>query len=222
MNTNTHIEPSMKQIKITSHRIVDINSLVVDSDITVTKAKYISAVEYLFDPEQEIYFTSIIAVSNPIDKKSYIIPGFNNFYIFKKDEVLSCSMSSGGGFYIWKSLYSSSGSLEQVVDSFLSETSKKDLNTNFISSAEIHLAAAAPYLFFTANSAGGSQPVIYKIKSFEIEKNILKMNILSDGNIFSGDFWIDISNNQVVKSVIDGVEMKLHTGKMFASPRADN
>lgn len=220
-DSNIPMEPTYKKMQIRFHKPQDVHSLLVDSDNKISKGKYTTTFEYLFDSKYRIACQSFLVVNNPIDKKTYITPGIYDIYIFNKNDVLACNMSVGGSFYIVKSLFCAVGSIDQVVDNFLSSICIKDINKKLLSTPKIDLASAAPSLFFTAGSTGGSRPVIPTINSFEIENNILKINILSDGNVFSGDFWIDIKNNKIIRSVIDGVEMKLNTGKMFASPIGD-
>jgi hypothetical protein len=80
------------------------------------------------------------------------------------------------------------------------------------------LAHAAPPAFFTAGSAGGSQPGKPTIKAFDLSDSILRLDLVSEGGKFTGSFWIDLKEKKTIKSVVDGVEMDLNTGTPFPVP----
>ncbi len=163
----------------------------------------------------------LAAVFDPHTRTSYIVSGGQTFYISDSSGMIACFLFGGklGCRKDYFKMSKSGGNLDLLISRFISEfdeqklASQEDKNLFGVS-----LSVAAPFGFFTAQSLGGSQPGTPSIKAIDLTDGLLRLDLVSEGGKFAGSFWIDLKARKVIKSIIDGQEMDLHTDKTWPVP----
>jgi hypothetical protein len=89
------------------------------------------------------------------------------------------------------------------------------------SASIIDLETSVPSKFFSSRYAP-SAPAEATITGINLVDEILHLDLLSDGGKFKASLWIDLKAKKVIKSVVDGQEMDVNTGKALAVPLKKN
>jgi|ERR1700722_3891982 len=162
----------------------------------------------------------LAVLPDPYTRYNYIVSRCQSFYITYNKDVVGCLLA--GGELICKPSYFkmplSNGDIDKTIAEFVSDFDENKLTESESKMFRVPLSLGAPFPFFTANSLGGSQPGTPTIKAIDLKDYILRLDLLSSGNKFNGSFWIDLKARKLIKSVVDGQEMNLSTGKPFAIP----
>lgn len=149
----------------------------------------------------------VLAIRNDENNKTYIVPYSNGFYIFKNDDILTFELSSSGILNIQKSLLQLSNQDENSISKYVRDNFSINRLIDLLSKiSKIDLRSSAPVDFFTAGSDGSSISGDCTLKSYSFEESLVKITILSDLKVYTGDFWIDIDSNKVIRSRINNVE----------------
>jgi hypothetical protein len=165
---------------------------------------------------------SMLCIHDLDTGKYAFIDAEHSFYTSAKSRVTGYSV--GPGVLVWTSSYAEFPDTNQI-DYFISQFEKsfdrqtlyqeegKRLNIN-----RIDLNQAAPRWYFSMSPAPGSGIVIPEVKSVELTDDILKLSLANPATKMPAEFWVNLKEKKVVKSVVNGQEMNLNTGKAFAIP----
>jgi hypothetical protein len=179
----------------------------------------VSAREIIYRPTEGSEMYSLAAIYDSHSKKTFIVPSLFDFYISNGSGMLACKLSLGD--LVWCKNYfeviKSTGDLDAAIAQFASSSDENVLRQKLNKIYRVSLRNAAPPLFFTTNS-GTSQPTTGTIKTISMTDDTLRLDMISEGGKFTGSFWIDLKAGKIIKSVIDGQEMDLNTGRSFAVP----
>jgi hypothetical protein len=184
----------------------------------------------------------LVAIQDPISKKSYIMPSFGNywvavhdpatkvnqivseaaFYVSRDSGIIAFILTPGGGLE-WRGSYyemsESAGNLDAAIAQFrnekFDEVMSKELQKK---SSAVFLRDAAPLYFFEA-TPGSSQPGDATISAIDVTDGILRLDLLSPGGEFKGSFWVDLSARKLVRAIVDGQEMDLSKPGGFGVPK---
>jgi hypothetical protein len=221
---NTPTSNSMKINLITSPSNITAKLIIPGATgLSAAKSKMMNvpAQEIKYEAQDGPGFT-LIAVQDPLTRTNYIVPS-SDFYVSDDSGMTAFHLSFGS--LMWRRSYfempDSAGDLNATVAQFVTafdDGKLKALQKNF---SFVKLLNAATPAFFTANSAGGSQPATGTISDIELSDGILRLDLLSPGGKFKGTFWINLKAQKIVKSTIDGTEMNLSDSE-FAVPLKKN
>jgi hypothetical protein len=137
------------------------------------------------------------------------------FYISDKSEMLACIFgpsSLGWGKSYFK-IPTPPDKEQGAIQRFAAEMDEEKLLQADSKFTHISLVNGAPFEFFTANSAGGSQSAAPTITAAELTDGMLQLDLTSSGGVYHGHFWIDLNAQKLIRSVVDGKEMDIT--KMF-------
>jgi hypothetical protein len=81
--------------------------------------------------------------------------------------------------------------------------------------------AVTVYYFSDAPSPGGGLP-IPTTEAVELVDDLLRINLRNPVTQKTASIWVDLKNKKITKSVVDGQEMDLTTGKPYATPLKKN
>jgi hypothetical protein len=144
--------------------------------------------------------------------RTLIVRGGQDFYLSDGSDLLGCSLD--GGFFSWSKSYlsvpMSQGDTDRAIARFVAQVDDKSLADSELRVLRVDLRHAAPFSFFTAESAGGSQPGKPTIEGIELESRVLRLVLVSPGRRYQASFWIDLSTAKLLRSVVDGKETNLH------------
>jgi hypothetical protein len=165
---------------------------------------------------------SILEVDDPHSKKWWFIDGEHSFYVSDRSGMRGFTF--GPGVLIWTSSYfglpdanSSTAAIAQFEKEInpekLNEESNKRLTTN-----RIRLMQSVPQFYFSDAPVPGTGVIVPLIEAIDITDGILRLDMRHSNTQKPGSIWIDLTRKRVIRSVFDGQEMDLTTGKSFAVP----
>jgi hypothetical protein len=165
--------------------------------------------------------------TDPYTKRTYIVrgasPGLKNiYYVSSSSGVLAYEV--GPGVLIWQDSYVSiagGGGQDIAIAQFEAQFDGKQLDDILINAGKnnrIPLQNTTPLFFFSDGPAPGGGLVIPVVDSVDLTDDIMHLVLHNPKTTKSATFWIDLKAKKVVRSVVDGQEMDLTTGKSFAVP----
>lgn len=192
------------------------------ADIKKSTIENVTARLVAFRSRRDNYL--MLRIQNPYTGKINFFPDGCDFLIADSGVITWVRLDLGGSLSLAKSFFTTSDAEEETsIAQFRAkvggDTSDWLLQYNVDMVSLIDLSHAAPFVFFTAGSLGGSQPGQAKITGIETIDKTLRLDLLSDGDVFNGTFWIDIENKKVVKSIVDGQEMEIRPGQIYSTPK---
>lgn len=134
----------------------------------------------------------------------------SQFYVSEEGELTGCSVSSGVA--VVSSLYrypASSGGVSETIARFVDEVGDDVLMRAAMMPPFIDLRRGAPLAFFSAGSVLSSQIGFPTLKAIDFERDLLLLSLESPGGRYSGRFWVDLSKQRLVRSIVDGQETVL-------------
>jgi hypothetical protein len=177
-----------------------------------TRVLDVKATTVFYRPSGGQVGVQVAIVRDPETGFAYFVRGRQTMYVFFHSDVLACLLDSGS--FSWTKSYLrvqiAPNREQQAVDRFLAEVSDEKLLQVDRSVSRVDLRSSAPFEFFTAGSAGGSQPGIPAVVSVDLAAEVLVIDTMSSGSKHRGKFWIDLAAKRVVRSVIDGKEVVIH------------
>ncbi len=151
-----------------------------------------------------------MVVYEPHSKTTYITRAGEELYVLYKHDLLAM-MLSGGIVMYGESYYHSQGdSLDIAVSEFARTLDDKRIGTLELDRFRVDLRHAAPFPFFTAKSAGGSQAGRPTVENVELSGQVLRLDLTSEGGRYRGSFFVNLETQALVRSVIDGADYDLH------------
>ncbi len=159
---------------------------------------------------------AFVRILNFEKSKPSFLPANCDFYVHLDDKVLAIRLGLGGSLIIKESYFQAqakdineaTAKFRELLQGF---TSDDILRRELESTRWIKLNQAAPKHFFNAGSTDSSQPGRATIKHFELIGDTLRLEIVSEGDKFNGNFWIDLRSSKVVRSIVDGKEMPVES-----------
>lgn len=191
--------------KITVKLVVPGSSGLIDQQSVKCQIENILAKEIFYKNGTIIH--SFVIIHDPHTEKSYVFSSSNTnyFYISYKSGMVVCDLVGTGGQLSWHESYfeiSESENIDVVATRFASVIENKEKLIQLARQLpKVFLSRVANPLFFTENSNGGAS-VRPTIQSIDLTNGILRLDLLSNGGIFAGSFWIDLQAKKVVKSVV--------------------
>jgi hypothetical protein len=171
----------------------------------------------------------VVALSNPYANAVCIARAepsrFNNmFYVSSKTGVVAYDVLGGG--IIWENNYLSipnaQTDLNTAIAQFEANFDGKKFSENFLAAAEknaIGIGIAAPMDWFSDAPSPGGAMVIPVVDAVEITDDTLQLVIHNPSTMKVATFWINLKTKKVTKSIVDGQEMVISTGRApFATP----
>lgn len=137
--------------------------------------------------------------------------GGQEFYVWDGDNLLACAIA--GGVFSWSRSYfairAPGADVTQLITLFVTRVDDARLERLGQNVSRIDLRHAAPFPFFTAESAGGSQPGKPSLDDLDLTSGTLRLDLGSPGRRYAASFWIDLAANRLLRSVVDGKETNL-------------
>jgi hypothetical protein len=165
---------------------------------------------------------SILEFDDPSTKKRCFIDGEHSFFV--SDPSGMKGFTVGPGVLNWTSSYlevpdtnSSSAAIAQFEREFNTDKLSQELRKR-ISPNRIVLRQAVPQFYFSDGPAPGGALVIPLVEAIDLTDGILRLDIRNPNTQKSGSIWIDLTAKRTRRSIVDGQEMDLNTGKPFALP----
>jgi len=154
-------------------------------------------------------------------KKIYFIDPEHTFYVFDGSDLRGYTV--GPGVLIWSSSYLAVAETEgddAAVARFKQSFSSQKLNDEWDRRRinRINLSQAASRFYFSDGPYPGGGTPMPELVEVSMTNNILQFDIQNPATKTVGEFWINLKEKKVTKSVIDGQEMNLNAGKSFAIP----
>jgi hypothetical protein len=189
---------------------------------TVTVRRAIYQVVPKPDPGSIPEAFSILEIDDPSTKQWCFIDGQHSFYVSDRSGIRGFTV--GPGMLNWTSSYfevpdtnASAAAIAQFEKDFNTQKLSQEL-LNRITANRIVLGQAVPQFYFSDAPAPGGVMVIPLVDAIDLSDGILRLDIRHPNTQQPGSIWIDLAAKKVIRSVIDGQEMDLNTGKPFAVP----
>jgi hypothetical protein len=148
---------------------------------------------------------------DPANGMAVATRGGQYFYVWDGDDLLACATE---GFFSWSRSYRTAkapaGNLQQLITWFVTGVDDGRLEQINRSVSRIDLRHAAPLPFFTAESAGGSFPGDPTLDDLDLTNGILRLDLSSPKRRYRASFWMNLAENRLLRSVVDGKETNLH------------
>ena len=163
----------------------------------------------------------ILKIDFSDSKKIYFVDPEHTFYVFDGSDLKGYTI--GPGVLIWSSSYLAVAETEgddAAVARFEKSFNSQKLNDEWDRRRlnRINLSQAASRFYFSDGPYPGGGTPMPELVEVGMTNNVLLLDIQNPATKIVGDFWINLKEKEVTKSVVDGQEMNLNTGKSFASP----
>ena len=172
----------------------------------------------------------ILAVNNPYTKKTCVITGYNGsngYYVTNASGNLQ-NYTFGSGI-MWRESFielpTVQGSVDTAIARFDTDFDAEKLmqiERQAVFSPDINLISAASDYYFSDEPGAGGGDAGAKIESLDLTDGVLRMDVRNPITKMPATFWVDLKAKKVIKSVVNGQEMDLTTGKPFAVPLKKN
>jgi hypothetical protein len=164
----------------------------------------------------------ILKIHIPSSRKICFIDPEHTFYIFDGKEIKGYTI--GPGVLIWSSGYLASAESEgdaAAIAHFESSFNSKMLNDAWgkRDTNRIGLREATPQFYFSDGLYPGGATPTPEVIAIGMTNDILHLDIQNEKTKIPASLWIDLKAKKVIKSVVDGQEMDLNSGKPFAVPK---
>ncbi|HTS17828.1 MAG TPA: hypothetical protein VMP11_09665 [Verrucomicrobiae bacterium] len=165
---------------------------------------------------------SILEVDDPHTKKWWFIDGEHSFYVSDRSGMKGFTV--GPGVLVWSSSYfglPDTNSSTTAIAQFEKEINTEKLSHEFnqrITANRIQLMQSLPQFYFSDAPAPGGGLVMPLVEAIDLTDGILRLDIRHPKTQKLGSIWMDLTAKKVSRSVVDGQEMDLNTGKPFAVP----
>ena len=180
---------------------------------------------------------TILAVDDPYTKKTCILDGpvnLNNgsrpiFYQFYVSDGPGLRGYGIGPSIDWRGSYlelpTAPGSMDRAIARFEAEFDGAKLlqiDKSVAFTNTVLFRSAAPFYYFSDAPSPGGAMVIPTTESLDLTDGVLRMDVRNPSTKIPATFWVDLKAKKVIKSVVNGQEMDLTTGKPFAVPLKKN
>jgi len=172
----------------------------------------------------------ILAVNNPYTKKTCIITGYNSnngYYVVNASGDLQ-NYTIGSGV-MWRESFieipAVQGGMDAAIARFEADYDAGKLmqiERQAALALDINLKSAASAYYFSDVPGAGGGAVGAKTESLDLTDGVLRMDVRNPSTKIPATFWVDLKAKKVIKSVVNGQEMDLTTGKPFAVPLKKN
>ena len=193
--------------KVWDERIVD---LVVSSTSGAgTTVEKVGSKAAIYIPSGKTAEFQLAVISEPRSGNSYIVRGYQTFYVVHNGDMLAVLVGSGKvswlGSYFKLSTHSDDVA---VISRFVSQTNDEALFRSDQRRVWVSLRPGVPDQFFLAGSLlESSQIAIPSISAIDLANGVLRLDLVSDRAKYKGTFWIDLDAGTLLRSVLDGREV---------------
>ena len=174
-----------------------------------TKVEKVSAMALTYQRTPLTQGFDLAIIPNRYSGLVHLVRGYQTFYIADGDELWACSVSPGQ--VILSRSYSRvriPSSPELAIASFVPEFGEEKLRQADEKHALVSLRPGVPARFFRLGSDPDySVPGRLTVAAIDFADRTLRLDLVSDGKVYKGTFWIDLDAQKLMRSVLDGKEV---------------
>jgi hypothetical protein len=166
---------------------------------------------------------SFLYMNDLLRKKKTFIEGGYPFYLSDDSGIRGVFVAAG--VIIWCDSYfelTNTVSDEAAIKNFENNFDPRKAGQEFenkLTTNRIGLKQAVSRWYFSKSPSAGNALVDPQVESVDYVDNILKLDIRNPSTKIPATLWINLKEKKVIKSVVDGQEMDLNSGKPFAVPQ---
>jgi|SRR5665213_3246465 len=165
---------------------------------------------------------SMLLIHDPYTKKQVFIEGEYSFYVSDSSGMKGVFVASG--VIMWSDSYL------ELPDTNLNDTAIIQFEKNFdgeklqleqnkrLTVNRMGLNQVVSHWYFSMSPAPGGGIVDPQVETVDLTDGVLRLDIRNPATKIPASLWIDLKAKRVIKSVVNGQEMDIKTGKSFAVP----
>jgi hypothetical protein len=144
------------------------------------------------------------ALFDAVERRTHIVRarrGQRSFYVISQGRMTSVLVSSGS-VHLQDEVFAAPLDVAATIARLTDEVDDRRLSALAGPSAEVRvdIGRDVPWSFWTEGSGGSSQLGIPTLVAFSFSDGLLRLDLLSDGEVWEGSFWIDWAKRTLLRS----------------------